>query len=534
MAARRLTLYLMNEAVQEFDEALATDRTSSAMELTASSGIDGRFYRVQPTPTTPAWIPYLQPVVKENLGEMRSSSVSGLLLIRTSGRMFALTFGYGRSLLDLSKIEYQFGLRVALNRIDPTQLRSLDTKTFEDMVVSTNTQVSRSAELPAFKVNVASDILRAVTGRPRDGTLAKRLSGADALVLSVEKDASDLPGLCDSLLEAFIDDSYQSDFGWIDQLALVRESDLIERLDDQLMADLASGVPAATHLAMPESISWEDIDAFKIGGTRSAEYDELDLDAYLEELGEDRAELTLKKLKSRRVSIRFARSDTFDTRWPLYQCLVSEHRLDGTLYVLIEGRWFAISESLVTEVDAFVSGLASPALELIPALSGEKEGDYNRRLADASPDSLLNLDAKIKRPGGAASGIELCDVFSDQGEFVHVKRRSRSATLSHLFAQGSVSAQTFLGDGHFRDEIRRLVQGQLPDGSEDKWLDLHPSGDEHVDRTRGYRVTYAVITNSSKSGVDWLPFFSKLNLKQHGSQLRNLGFEVAVIRVPIS
>jgi uncharacterized protein (TIGR04141 family) len=50
--------------------------------------------------------------------------------------LFAITFGYGRGFLDLSRIEHRFGLRVALNRIDPSQIRSLDTKTFEDMVVT--------------------------------------------------------------------------------------------------------------------------------------------------------------------------------------------------------------------------------------------------------------------------------------------------------------------------------------------------------------------------------------------------------------
>jgi len=34
----------------------------------------------------------------------------------------------------------------------------------------------------------------------------------------------------------------------------------------------------------------------------------------------------------------------------------------------------------------------------------------------ASPQHLLKLDARIKRPGGASSGIEFCDVLSDQGD----------------------------------------------------------------------------------------------------------------------
>lgn len=533
MGTRRLTFYLMRDEVLEFDAALAADKPTDAVELNDSSGVDGRFYRARPRPKTPGWVSFVQPILAEELGNMRSSSASGLLLIRSSGRIFALTFGYGRSLLDLSKIEYQFGLRVALNRIDPSQIRSLDTKTFEDMVVTTNTQVSKSAELPTFRVDVSTDILRAATGEPSDKAFAKRLSGADALVMNLQADPADLPDLCDKLLDAFGDDKYKSDFAWIDQLGLVRDIDLLHTLNEHLVEDLAGGAPATTHLACPESISWEDIDSFKIGGTRNREYDDLDIDAYLAQLGDDRPEITLSNLRTRRVSVRFARAEKFDQRWTLYQCLVSEQRKDGTLYVLIEGRWFAISDSLVAEVDSFVSGLSTPRATFIPAAQGEAEKDYNVRLADSSPGALLTLDARIKRPGGAASGIELCDVLTDQGEFIHVKRKTRSTTLSHLFAQGSVSAATFLGDGHFRDEIRDLINAEVADDSKAVWLDLIPDSSNPVDRSQ-YCVTYAVVANSARDGVDWLPFFSKLNLMQHGRQLRNLGFDVAVARVPVA
>jgi uncharacterized protein (TIGR04141 family) len=181
MGSRRLTFYLMRDEVVGFDDALAPDKASVAVSLTDSSGVNGRFHYVRPRSATPEWVSFVQPILSEDLGDVLAASASGLLLIRSSGRIFALTFSFGRSLLDLSKIEYQFGLRVALNRIDPRQLRSLDTKTFEDMVVSTNTQVSKSAELPTFRVDVSTAILRAATGEPRDASFAKRLSGSDAL-----------------------------------------------------------------------------------------------------------------------------------------------------------------------------------------------------------------------------------------------------------------------------------------------------------------------------------------------------------------
>jgi uncharacterized protein (TIGR04141 family) len=72
--------------------------------------------------------------------------------------------------------------------------------------------------------------------------------------------------------------------------------------------------------------------------------------------------------------------------------------------VLIEGRWFAISDSLVEDVDHFVASLPDSRVSLIAARPGEIEADYNVRLAESSPEHLLKLDARIKRPGGPPLG----------------------------------------------------------------------------------------------------------------------------------
>jgi len=533
MASQRLTVYLMREDVVDYADARIRTTAAEEFDLSQGSGVEGRFYRVQSPPKTPPWASFVGSVLDRSLTVL-TSSASGLLLVRSSGRIFALTFGYGRSLLDLSKIEFQFGLRVALNLIDPRQLRSLDTKTFEDVVVTTSTQASRSTELPTFGVDISSDILRAATGEPRDTTLSKRLSGADALVLSTTRKPEELASLLDELLLAFQSDAYKADFAWIDQLHLVNRVDVIDELNEQLVHELQAADTSNTHLAVPEAIDWADVDAFKIVGTRAHEYEDLDLDEYLSLLSPGPGDPSVQALQTRRVSIRFSRSDTFESRWTLFQCLVSEQRLGGQLYALIEGRWFEISESLVDQVDDYIASLPAPVTPLIPADKGEQEAHYNARLAASAPDNLLNLDAKIRRPGGAASGIELCDVLTAAGEFIHVKRKSRSATLSHLFAQGSVSAETFTNDGPFRDQIRDLMTMTAPAGTAAKWLDLVPGSSQVVDRTKGYRVTYAVVTDSTKAGTDWLPFFSRLNLMQHAKRLRNLGFEVSVTRVPLT
>lgn len=531
MTIRRLTIYLLRD-VHGPDDALAADKPHTRIEIPDRFGISGAFYYTSKPPTPPPWLPFVQEFAPTSL-QLRASSAPGLLVLMAHERYFALTFGYGRSLLDLSKTEPQFGLRVALNRIDPALLRSMDTKTFEDLVVTRTTQTSKSTELPTFGIDISSDILRAVTGRPRDTTLARQLTGSDALVLGATKTPEELADVLGELMNAFVEETYKDNFSWIDQLALVSDRRLIEQLDSLAAAQLALGDSSSTHLAMPETISWEEIDSFKISGApRGVVFDDLDIETYLASLGSKCTQITPATLRSRRVSVGFGRQqDDYDDRWSLYNCLISEQRIDDTLYVLIEGRWLSVSSSLSEDVDKYAESLPPCPTELIPSNTGETEPQYNRRMAALHSNDLLLLDAKIKVPGGASSGIELCDLLTSKGEFIHIKRKSRSSTLSHLFSQGNVSAATFLGDGTFRDKVREEIHRQ-PEDQRQKWLDVVPASSETVDRSR-YTVSYAVIANTSQSGTDWLPFFSKLNLMQQGKQIQSRGFRLAISRVPI-
>lgn len=532
-SSRRLTVFLLRDMVLASD-AISQERKTKSIELDPQNGLEGVFYFESRPSTAPEWVSFVQPLLKSDLSHLTSSSASGLLILKVDDHFFAFTFGYGRGFLNPSKIENRFGLKVVLNRLDPKQIRSLDTKTFEDMVVTKSTQVSKSSELYNFGVDISRDILRSVTGQSVDKSFAKRLSGSDALVVGIEISPTNLTSYCRKLFEAFEEETYKTNFGWIDNLTLVSDKSLIERLNDLIVDQLKLNDTSNSHMAVPESIAWEDIDAFKIAGTKKHEYDDLDLDQYLAVLDSERKAITFETLKSRKVSVRFGRSSDWDSRWSLYHCLISEQKVDDQLYVLIEGRWFYINESLVTEVNEFVSKLPSVTANLIASTSSEKEPDYNLRLAESSPSEFLHLDSRIIRPGGASSGIELCDVFTIDGEFLHIKRRSRSSTLSHLFAQGIISITTFLAEGTFREKIRAEVSASITDATvRARWLELIPEANRLVDRSQ-YSVSYVVIVNSSKSGNDWLPFFSKLNLMQCGRHLQSLGLKVALSRISVT
>lgn len=258
---------------------------------------------------------YVDPVVSGGIQGIRSASSSGLLLLEVAGKTFGLTFGYGRNFLNQAKIERRFGLKVVLNLIDERQIRSLDTKKFDEMVVSTNTQTSRTTDFPTFGVDVLRDILRAVTGTAPTASPYKTLSGSDALVLGVSQPVTDLPKLLQDLSTAYTATTYRSSFSWVDHLAEVRDPAQIDALDVELLAKLKTADTSTTHMAMPENLDWEDIEHFVIAGTRDREYPELDLDEYLAQPGAKAGQLTVERLKSRRVSVKFIGSAEPAARW---------------------------------------------------------------------------------------------------------------------------------------------------------------------------------------------------------------------------
>lgn len=529
MAQSRLTLFLL-EGVTAPEDALDSDTESPpiSLELEGSLGYRGRFFLVTRSPHPPPWLAIVEPLVAGTLDTAKTSSASGLLVLEVDSRWFAITFGYGRTLLDFGHVVRRFGLRVTLNRVDHQRLRSLDTKALEDVVVSRKTQSSRSAEAATFGVDVVQDVLRGATGEARDDRLGSRVTGSDALVVSVDLESTALPTLCREALLAFEEEGYKQHFPWVDNLEGLSTSDSrVERLEARLTELLSAGDTAKLHLAVPDVVEWQEIDAFKISGARDHEFIDLDLDEYLEQLPEDDM-LTASKLRSRRVTVRFTSGPEWYARWSLLQCLIAEIKLEGELYVLTEGQWFRVSKALATRVDAYLDTLELANICTIRGKAGEVEAIFNERLDSALGNVSVLLDRTQVRLEGARSSIEPCDVLLSSGDFVHVKRKNRSSTLSHLFAQGSVSLAAFLVDGSFRDELRKLLDDRVDEADRERWRAKFPAGGT-VPRREEYRVVFVVVAAIKKaSGLDWLPFFSRLNLMQHASAIQSAGARVAV------
>jgi len=521
----KITVLLLKEDIGEPEDALKDPDKLVKHDLAGDAPYEGAFFLAKSVTRTPTWQAFVQPALSKKLQNVFNAGASGVLILKAKKRLFAVTFGYGRNLLKPDCFVQGFGLRTALNRVDPSRLRSMDLKTYQELVLSTRRQVSRGSELGTFGLDVARDLLRAVVGEPTDGAFAKRLAGADALTLTVPITAKGLGKKCETLLEAYQDNKYKTHFDWIDHLEEVRDAAVVSTLDGKLLDALKNGNTDNLCLVPAEPIDWEDVDVFKITDTgRHTEFADLDIDDYLAALGDDKQnDLTVDKLKHHRVRVRYSGGDHLVDKWTVYGCLVWETEEQNQLYAFVDGRWFRIDKTFATRVRKYVKEIPAPQNPLPDAQDGEHEEDYNKRVAGMRKDLAL-LDQKFVKPTDATTQIEMCDLFSTSRQFFHVKRKTRSATLSHLFSQGSVAAQVFLQDEKVRTDLAAI----LTKDKKNAFVPLVPNDRPTASQ---YEVAYAIIAKPRKGRPAALPFFSQLNLMQQAKFLRGLGFNVTLQRV---
>jgi len=515
---QRLTFSLLKEG-RTREDAL---RDLNGVKPYVVSAIDADNHSLFVTsipPHPPPWQTFLAPHVTGNLDGLSTASSAAVLLIERSGRLFAVTFGQGRHLLDSEAFEQDFGLRVVLNTVAPDQLKSVDARTIDDTPMHTRLDRSRDSSFSAFGLDVSRDLLRAVTGTPQDETLARRLTGSDALGLNTRAQVPELPALADRLLKAYEAEDYKARFDFIDYLRPEKQAGRLRELEEGLVNALRARKIDDVHLAAPEPIDWLDIGGFRF--STQSEDEDCDNDPRISEYLASRQgdELDLEFLKHDRM-LAIRASDRQPQRdWPILRCIVYQVEVDGRLYVLSAGEWFRINLEFKERVYQDAENLK--LLDGLPdADPGTDEDAYNLKAAEAI--DAVCLDKKFVYDGGPDK-MEICDILTRDGGLIHVKQRGSSSTLSHLFAQGVNCAERLLLDADFRSKARAVAESENPD-----FADVLPA-----DRPdpQSYEVSFVVITRSDRNTPLTLPFFSVVSLRAAASRLQAYGFRVSVAAV---
>jgi uncharacterized protein (TIGR04141 family) len=515
----RLTWSLLKAEYARKDILVAEAEVSAHVVPALTTQTPSLFIKATP-PHPPGWLSYLEPHVRGGLTNLFAASSGAVLVLEAAGRVFAITLGQGRHLLNTSAFESDFGLKVVLNTVMPDQLKSVDAKTVEENTLHTRREVSRNSSISAFGLDVTRDLLRAVTGKPQDESLGPWLTGSDTLGIQTRLDVPELPGLAEQLLAAYESDAYKKEFEFIDFLRPEKSPARKQELEELLVDVLRRREISDLHLAAPEPLDWSDMNGFRFSTQASGAATDSDprISRYL--ATKDDAELTMADLKRDKMLAISASTTYAQNTWPIFQCIVYEVELDGQLYVLSGGDWFRVNldfkERVLEEL-----GILTTLMEGLPQADAQTtEAAYNAKAATSL--NALCLDTKLVRDGGPDS-IEICDILTREGGFIHVKHRGSSATLSHLFAQGINSAERFLQDAGFREKAREIAAAENPEFAA-LFSEGRPDAADH-------EITFAVITRSSRDTLLTLPFFSIVSLRAAALRLRAMGFRVSVASV---
>jgi len=514
-----LTVVLLKSHITSAEAAIKDAAALTALDVTLGTTA-GKFYFKQNPSHPPSWVKLFQPKLGTELAHLFNSGTAAVFIVGNGTKFFALTFGYGKSLLLADCYEENFGLRVVLNSVDPEKLRSVDAQSLDAVPLNRRSQASVATALADFGIDIEQDLVYAATGQPKDATFGKQLTGKDALKISVPITADDIPALLGKLAAQYEADTYKSSFAWVDHLSEVRATSLVNILDVQLGNKIQAKLFDRTWLSVPEIIDWSDIAGFRYQKPKQGETQEdIGWESYLAFLGTETPHSAETFRKQYIHAISESSGQAFHS-WPVYKCVYCELSHAGSDYALNNGKWYRVDTDFLKSLNDAINQIPASTLSL-PEYQGNDEGVYNKSVYDGNSSYFALMDKKLIQHGGGSSKIEFCDLYTTDKHLVHVKRYGGSSVLSHLFAQGTVSARLLLSDPDFRKKVNE----KLPSAHKLKNVSQKPKADE-------FEVVFAIASNSASTSPE-LPLFSKINLRNSFNQLQMYGMKVSLAFIQV-
>jgi uncharacterized protein (TIGR04141 family) len=538
---RHLTIYLLAPTITSLtdaDPAIAKPETEVAV---VEDSTPMRLFVAETDPEQPPWAGLIESLAAEQVVIAQRPTSSAAILVGTAdaegrGRVVAFSFGAGgRFLFHRRHIVRGFGLRTCLNACFPdsapreslSRLRSVDSRTFIDVPLTTRRLASRRVGFDAFGMNVDRDLLRGAQGRPYDvGKWGTNIRGSDSLQITVSDDAS-LSDVAQDVVALHDAIDYQTHFRFIDDITVVADEQTVRELE---AAAAVEAQALQLDLVGPEGTNFDEVAYYRItGDTRSNKRATLNLKDYRDRHG-GHDPITLERLRSERVrafdsnAVELANDAVLD-------CLTGQVEHDGKTFVLSEGMFYEVSRDYLRDLNRFIDN----RLGTYSALP-------NGRRTDTEPDYLVRVgamaDALLVHPATVAverrtEGVEPCDLCMRDGALVYVKKKEGSAKLSHLLNQGAVAADLIQNNDEFRTAVRALILERE---------DARCAADAafargFVDRFNswpqdGWGVVYAIVGRWRSGPLSKsIPFFTKVALRQHAEELHRLRVGVAIARV---
>lgn len=531
MAKNTENYNLLLHNTNDFEECLKDDfKGSQFHELDVEKHNifkEGRIYIASTEENTVEWLDTLNSYAKDFLeGDLyKNKSNKAVLMLKYEKSeekkeyIFSLVYGYGRTMLDDRYIVKNFGLRTAINLIEESNIKSLNSLNISRDYIDIQRQALRYVSHSDLQVNTNADILKSISGKAPSSSNFSSMSGADNLRFSAKSDVS-LSELLEDVLNAYKSDSYKKrGLEWIDHIQEVRDSKIIATLDKEVINHIKDDSLDNPVIAPNKIISYLDIEGYFISGMNSSHklkgnfYDDIPSEQFWEFLSDKTEdEKILDKLKN--CSLYCWTNDSAHKISSIYDSLFIEIDHNNEKFFINNGDWFKIESAYYGYITNKIDNIAIFSDPIIPSCAENwNEGEFNEKFAKSDPNRFKLFDKKnFQLKDYGHSKIEPADIITIDKQFIHIKKGGSSANLSHLFAQGVVSAQLYKNEILFIKNINELFEE-----------DYFKPDDE-------IEVIYGVIDKRyTKKASEILPFFSMVNLSQHYDNLSNMGIKCRLL-----
>lgn len=464
----------------------------------------------------PSWGSFINTIIDDAEDFKPSFSQGAAISLQVGSRVMVLCFAAGRFLINQDRVEDRFGLKTCLSLQTSNKFKDIKVKSLENSGAQ-KFEISPSwVELSSFSFKNESEIIKSVTAKVDDKNLGKTASGFDSLSVKIDLDKGDIQELCKKFLEAYESNEYKKKFDCIDKICAINKISTINELDKKLVEKIKNR-NENVWMCIPDFVDWANIEYFKYLNNDNA--DDIDILKYAEELDKiTESGKCVKFLKNKKITAYNSEGATLYKK-SAYYCITAEIELNNKTYLLNESKWYEIEDSFSKELNALKIEIANNCEDyqkvnlLVYDHSKHKgEDEYNKACAQTGHFDLL--DKKC------IGQIEVCDLWSNKKEFIHVKRYSSSAVLSHLFNQGLVSATQMCNSNDFRTQIENKNLCKL----------AKPFTNPGSFSPRDCSVKFAII---SKDGNKFnLPHFSLISYRQVKKNIEDMGFKVGIIKIP--
>lgn len=509
---------------------------------------------------SPSWVKHAMSLTSTSIS-LRNQNSAGVVLVRLddeSDHCYALTWSMGHLVVNPIYVDDGFGLRFALRRADPEDVRALTIHALDTVSRTSRTSVIGGAPLDSFGMEEVGEIVSRLVGRVvatgfasdklRSGQEKEKdkvsatpkkvtIRGADALGIPLAKSPADLLSdltLIDSIVS---EESPVQELKHLEHTQPLRPSNpKIPTLANELAKNLESHGRMVA-LSWPSEFDEEPGEIAKyqfngLGRAWNGTYEELELECLTAPLTNVAAVDRIKKLRGATIQgladdgRALTRAISAD-KWLTFQTELGEQR-----YVFHRGRWFNVGgaylvmlKERVKRIFECVSDVSLPPWpqqQRVRKSTGEPyigravEAAYNDQVV-GQLEGYYSLDRKLIRTEQHPRGFEACDLLTPDNKLVHVKRLDDSVAASHLFNQAMNSAEALRRQPDalrlFRERVREV-------SAEEKELpkDFEPN-------------TVVIAFGGRERSADDLFTFSQVSLSRCAKRIAELGMRLEIAHI---